>query len=156
MGALGTAAKAALALTGCLIAADIAGVIACTILDILPLRFVSGPLFYTIWLVFGIFCGLLAYNLAGSWASPREAGKDWSERFDAGRTGNVILVTSALVLAGLAFLFHRLFWRFGGGSDPYVPDSPPHSILFLAAVMGAVALARFGLMPGRPGRSGAR
>jgi hypothetical protein len=137
--------KTLLVTLGCLAAADVAGAIACTIFDILPLRGVSPALAYAIWLVFGIFCGLFSYNIAGAWASPKGGADDWSARPGASRLGTGILVTSALVVIGLAGLFYVLIWREGGG-DEYVPDSMPHSIVFFLAVLGGVGMGRFMLM----------
>ncbi|HXQ16526.1 MAG TPA: hypothetical protein VN814_18070 [Caulobacteraceae bacterium] len=141
--------KTALVVLGCLVAADIAGAIAVTIFDILPLRFVSAGLAYAIWLVFGVFCGLFAYNIAGDWASPKaEAGApDWSARPGARRIGTGIVITSLVVIAGLAALFYAIYWSQGVAGDDYVPDSEPHSIVFFVAVLGAMAAGRFALMP---------
>lgn len=142
------ALKAAAALLGCLIAADIAGVLACTILDIASLRGWSAALPYTIWLVSGVFCGLYAYNLAGAWASPKVAGRDWTGQAGARRLGNVILVTDIALLAIAAGLFNALVWKQNlSAEDYYVPDSAPHSIVFLLAVLTGMVLARFAFMP---------
>jgi hypothetical protein len=141
--------KSVLVALVCLVAANIAGVVACTIFDILPLKFASGALAYAIWLVFGIFCGLFIYMIAGDWASPKaEAGAaDWSARPGAGRIGTGILLTSLVVIAALAALFYAIYWSQGVVGDDYVPDSAPHSIVFFLAVAGALTAARFMLMP---------
>lgn len=137
--------KTVLVALGCLAAADIAGVLACTLFDVLPLRAASPALAYVIWFVFGAFCGLFAYNWAGAWSSPKGGTGDWSARPGAGWIGTRVLVTGAIVVAALAGLFYATIWR-GGGGD-YVPDSEPHSLVFLVAVLGAMAVARFALMP---------
>jgi len=141
--------KSVLVVVGCLVAADIAGAIAVTIFDILPLRFVSAALAYAIWLVLGVFCGLFAYNIAGDWASPNaEAGApDWSARPGGRGIGNGILITGLVVVAALAAIFYTIYWSQGVAGDDYVPDSAPHSIAFLVAVLGAMVAARFALMP---------
>jgi hypothetical protein len=146
---VGLILKTALVALGCLVAADIAGAIAVTIIDILPLRFASAALAYAIWLVFGGFCGLFAYNFAGAWSSPKaDAGAaDWSSRPGASRIGTGVLITSFVVIAGLAALFYAISWRHGPAGGDYVPDSAPHSIVFLLAVLGAMAAGRFLLMP---------
>jgi hypothetical protein len=133
----------------CLVAADIAGAIAVTVFDILPLRFASAAVAYAIWLVLGVFCGFIAYNIAGDWASPKaEAGApDWSARPGAGGIGTGILVTSLVVIAAVAACFDALYWRQGVAGDDYVPDSAPHSIVFFIAVAAAITAARFMLMP---------
>jgi hypothetical protein len=99
--------------------------------------------------VIGGFCGLYAYDFAGGWASPKApaGAPDWSARPGAGGIGTGVLVTSLVVIAALAFLFYRLFWRQGLAGDDYVPDSAPHSLVFFVAVAGAMIAARFMLMP---------
>jgi hypothetical protein len=135
---------------GGLVAADIAGAIACTIFDILPLRGVSGALAYAIWLVIGVFCGLFVYNTAGAWASPKaEAAGDWSARPGASRIGTGVLITSVVIVAGLAWLFYAIYWSHGVAGDDYVPDSESHSIVFFVAVLGGMAVGRFALMSDR-------
>ena len=151
---LGQIAKTVVVVLGCLVAADIVGAIACTIFDILPFRFVSAGLAYAIWFVAGVFCGLFAYNFAGAWSSPKaEAGSgDWSTRQGAERIGTGILIISLVIVGALAWLFYTLYWSRGVAGDDYVPDSAPHSIVFLVAVLGAMAVGRFALMstPAKP------
>ncbi len=134
----------------CLVAADVAGAIAVTIFDILPLKFASAAVAYAIWLVLGGFCGLFAYNTAGDWASPKgEAGApDWSARPGAGGIGTGVLITALIVIGALAVLFYLLGWSGRvAADDDYVPDSISHSIVFFVAVTGALIAARFVLMP---------
>jgi len=148
MGAMGTALKAAVALLCCLVAADVAGVIACSILDILSPRRWSVALPYTIWLVFGIFCGLYAYNFAAAWASSKVVGQDWTEQAGARRLGSMVLATGIALLAIAAGLCDIFVWRYGSSADDYyVPDSARHSIVFIVAVLGGMVLARFAFMP---------
>jgi hypothetical protein len=147
MSALLVLAKAALVLLVCLVAADIAGVIACTIFDILPLRFASAAAAYAIWLVVGVYCGIIAYNLAGRWSVPAAAGQEWSAGPGARGAGSLIVVAAIAILAALAGLFHRLYWSQGVAGDDYVPDSAPHSLVFIAAILGAMIYARFWMMP---------
>ena len=150
MAAIGAALKAAVALTGCLIAADVAGVVVCSILDIVLVRRWSVALPYAVWLVFGIFCGLYAYNLAGAWASPKVAGQGWIEQAGARRLGGVILVAGIALLALAAALCDLFVWSARMGADDYyVPDSAPHSILFFLSVLAGMVLARVAFMPAR-------
>jgi hypothetical protein len=146
---LGFALKTVLVFVGLLIAADIAGAIVVTVIDILPLRFASAALSYAIWFVGGVFCGLFAYNIAGAWAAPTGEG-DWSARPGARRTGTGVLVIGALVVVAAALLFYAALWSRGVAGEDYVPDSAPHSIVFLVAVLGAAIMGRFYLMPGEP------
>ena len=146
---LGVVWKTVLVFVGALVAADIGGVIVVTVIDILPLRFASAALDYAIWFVIGVFCGLYAYNFAGAWAAPKGEG-DWSGRPGARRIGTGVLIVGALVVASVAWLAYAMFWSKGVAGEDYVPDSAPHSIVFLIAVLGAAVMARFFLMPGAP------
>lgn len=143
---LGLILKTIVVVLVCLVLADIAGALACTLFDILPLRFASPAVAYAIWLVFGVFCGLLAYNIAGDWASPKGEG-DWTVRRGAGRIGAGVLAVSVVIVAGLAWFFYRIYWSRGVDGEYYVPDSEPHSIVFIVAVLGAMVAGRFVLMP---------
>ena len=137
----------------CLVAADVAGAIAVTIFDILPLKFASAAVAYAIWLVLGAFCGLFAYNIAGAWSSPKPEGSgDWSTVQGAERIGTGILIIGVVIVGALAWLFYTLYWSRGVAGDDYVPDSAPHSIVFFVAVLGAMAVGRFALMstPAKP------
>src|ERR1700723_816034 len=146
---LGVVWKSVLVFVGCLVAADIGGGIIVTVVDILPLRFASAALSYAIWFVIGVFCGLYAYNFAGAWASPKGDG-DWSGRPGARGTGTGVRIGGALVAAGVAWFAYAMFWSKGVAGEDYVPDSAPHSVVFLVAVLGAAVMGRFFLMPGAP------
>ena len=149
---LSAIAKAAAATLGWLIVADITGVVVCTILDILPLRWVSALLFYAVWLVAGVFAGLFAFDSAGSWATGKEEG-DWSETDGAGRIGTIVLLTGGTVIALLVAALYRFYWGSGGGSGIHVPDSASHSLTFFIAAVGGLLLGRY-VMP-TPGRDAA-
>lgn len=142
---LTTALKSAVVLLVCLVVADIAGVIAGTIFDIAPVRGGGDGMAYAIWFVLGIFCGLTAYGTAGAWASGGD--ENWTEGEGARRTGTVILVTGAALLAALTLFFHRIYWSRGVAGEYYVPDSAPHSILFFLSVLGGMVLAGMVLTP---------
>lgn len=150
-GAPVVAAKAAVVLILCLIVADVVGVIVCSLFDIAPIRAKSALLPYAIWLVLGIFCGLSAYQGAGTWAFADREG-EWTGHREAFRVGNVIVATGAGILAALLFLFRGLYWTTGVAGDYYVPDSAPHSILFALSVLAAIAGTHFLLLPTPPSR----
>lgn len=138
--------KIVAAILGCLIVADVVGVIACLVIDVAPLRFKSAPLPYVIWFVLGVFTGLFAYNAAGSWISPDATG-DWSEKPGAPRRGTLIVAVGAVVLIALGLLFHMLYWRRGVAGEYFVPDSAPHTIVFFASVGLSMLFFRWALMP---------
>jgi hypothetical protein len=140
--------KAAVILIVFLVVADVIGVVLCTLIDVAPLRHKSSLLPYAIWLVLGIFTGLIAYNAAGAWASGAASPDlDWSARPGARRIGSRIVAASALILAALAALFWKLYWSRNVAGEYFVPDSAPHSILFFLAVFVGMLVARIALMP---------
>ncbi|MBX3501703.1 MAG: hypothetical protein KF889_19860 [Alphaproteobacteria bacterium] len=138
--------KIVAALLGCLVVADIVGVIACVVIDVAPLRFKSAPLPYVIWFVLGVFTGLFAYGAAGAWTAP-DADREWTEQPGAARRGMLIVAIGALVLIALGFLFHALFWSRGVAGEYFVPDSAPHTIVFFASVGASMLLFHRLLMP---------
>jgi hypothetical protein len=130
----------------CLVAADIAGVVVCTVVDILPLLGNSPAFSYAVWLVFGVFCGLFAYNFTGAWSLPKGATGDWSAQPGSSRIGTTILATGTVVVAAVGLALYVVFWRGGGSSEDYVPDNVPRSIVFLISVVAGLAVGRFMLM----------
>jgi hypothetical protein len=57
-------------------------------------------IFYVLWCVLGIFCGLLGYDGGGKFASPNSPG-DWTGREDAGKTGLLVVLTESVLLLAL-------------------------------------------------------
>jgi hypothetical protein len=147
-------AKMAATLLAYLIVADIVGVVLCTLFDIAPLRHKSGMLAYAIWLVLGIFAGLLAYNTAGALTTskPQASDGDWTTRQDALRVGSLVLWSSAAILIALAGFFYWLYWSRGVAGEYFVPDSAPHTIVFFLSVLGGMLVGRLALMPAPAGK----
>lgn len=145
---IGTIAKSLVVLAGGLIVGDIAGMIALTLVDIIGLLF---PAFaYVVWFVFGVFVGLLSFNLAGAWSSrPAAEGADWTGLPSARQTGTIVLVAQVALVLALCWLFNWLYWSRDVAGEYYVPDSMVHSLIYVVAVAGAIVLARFMLMPTR-------
>ena len=127
-------ARALFAILAYLLAFDIAGVIVSLVFDSLPLRGVSTALFYVIWFVGGVFCGLLAYNKAGGILLPVKEG-DWSSAPGSGKSGLIVICTTALILVGLVVLFDKLLWGAGSASDPYVPDNIALTATFFVTIL---------------------
>ena len=147
-----TVVKAAAALLGWLVLADIAGVILLTVIDILSLRFKSDLLAYAVWLVIGIFCGIGAYNTGGRWALPLgyddDGANDWINLPRARQVGTAITITGFVVIGTLLALLVQLYWSRGIAGEYYVPDSPSHSLVFFGSVLAGIAASRWTLMPG--------
>ena len=131
---------------GCLVAADIAGVVAVTLVDIV-LPGANSPAFaYAVWLVFGVFCGLFIYSYGGSWSSPKVETGDWTARPGSTRIGTRVFITGLVAIVGVGFLLYATLWSRGIVGEDYVPDSEPHSIVFLLSAIAGMALGRFMLM----------
>ena len=127
---------------------DIAGVVVSFVFEVAGVvsRGISAALFYALWFVLGVFCGLLNYNTAGSFASPK-SGTDWTSQVDASQTGLLVCAISILLLIGLSVLFFSIFWSRGPEGDHYVPDSMPLTLTFFVATAAATFLAHHALRP---------
>lgn len=134
---------------GYLIVFDIIGVVVSFVLDVLsglPLRSLSGALYYAVWFVLGGFGGLLCYSTAGSMLSQQAAetkpgSEDWDARPDAAKTGRLVLITVALTLVVISVPCYLLQWDGLTASSSYVPDSEPLSITFFVAFLGGAVVA---------------
>jgi heme/copper-type cytochrome/quinol oxidase subunit 1 len=131
-----------------LAAFDIAGVVASFVFEVagVVMRGVSGALFYALWFVLGVFCGLLNYNTAGGLASPKSEA-DWTSRADATQTGLLVCAISTLLLIGLSVFFFSIFWDRRAEGDHYVPDSMPLTLTFFIAAGAATFVAHNFLRP---------
>jgi len=139
--------KSAVALIVCLVAIDLIGVVACIFFDIVPFRGSSAALPYAIWFVGGIFAGMFTISWAGSWI----AGNDgWMDRPEASRIASRVLLTCTAILAGLSFLFWRIYWSQGGGGEYFVPDSMPHTLTYFISALATLICAPFMLKPKPP------
>ena len=127
---------------------DIAGVVVSFVFEIAGVvnRNISAGLFYALWFVLGVFCGLLNYNTAGGFASPKSEA-DWTDRADASQTGSLVCAISILCLIGLSVLFFSIFWSRNAEGDHYVPDSMPLTLTFFAATAAGTFLAHNVLRP---------
>jgi hypothetical protein len=138
--------KTLVVLVAWLVALDIVGVIACVLFDVVPLRGSSAALPYAIWFVLGVFAGFLVFATAGAWAA--EAGEqDWMERPGGMAVGNRVLISSLLILVGLAAFFWWLYWSRGVAGEYFVPDSMPHTIVYFLSAFGAMLVGRSTLRP---------
>jgi len=117
-----------------LIVFDVAGVVVSLIFDISPFRAVSSPLFYVIWFVDGVFCGLFTYNWAGMMVS-RNGDEDWMEKSDADSMGRLVLICTAGVLLGLIVLFYWILWKGSVEQNYFVPDNMVLTIEFFITLM---------------------
>ncbi len=121
-----------------LIVFDLIGVAMCFFFEVfVSSRQTSAALYYTIWFVLGVFCGMLSYSTSGSIASQQPEG-DWTTRTDAGGTGVLVILTTAVVLAALSILFYRLTWRLSNLAESYyVPDSEALTLTFFVTILAS-------------------
>ena len=117
---------------GYLVGIDVIAVIACLVTEILSIGFII--LYGTIWLVAGIFCGLLAYNAAASSVSTYEEG-DWTGGPDASKAGLIALAMGISIIVALSMIFYRLFWQGSSSENVYVPDSMAMSLIFFISIV---------------------
>ena len=142
-------AKIAISTLVYLVAFDLIGVVASFVFDVLgalPLRGSSTALFYAIWFVLGVFCGILSYQTGGSMYFPKSEG-DWTTREDAGKAGLVVVLITSGILVTLSVAFYLIFWRGSWESSVFVPDSGPLTLTFFGTVLASVIFAHRSLRP---------
>jgi hypothetical protein len=66
----------------------------------LSMEGIDAVIYYVLWCLLGVFCGLLSYDGGGKLASPSSSG-DWTGRKDAGKTGAIVVLTDSLLLLAL-------------------------------------------------------
>lgn len=137
--------KTAIVFIVCLAVGAVAGVVACAIFDIAPIRGNSAALPYTIWFVLGVFVGLAASSGAGSWS--RGKGEKWDEGPEAPKLTMNIFLSALAVAVGIGVFFWWLYWSRGVAGEYYVPDSGPHTITFLVSALAAMWVLRLVLKP---------
>jgi hypothetical protein len=133
---------------------DLAGVALCFFFEVAPVRGTSTALFYTIWLVLGVLCGLFSYNTGGGLASPK-SNVDWSARADSGKAGLRVILAMLFVLAALSIACYLLLWRYHPESSFFVPDSAPPTLTFFGAIFASAIFAHKSLRP-EPAKSVSR
>jgi hypothetical protein len=138
-----------------LVASDVVGVAMCFFCEVfLSSRQTSTALYYAIWFVVGVFCGLISYMTSGGLVSPETKG-DWTNLADAGKTGILVILTTAAVLTALSILFYRLTWRLPNLADSYyVPDSESLTLTFFVTILASVIFTHKTMRP-EPAKKGA-
>ena len=142
---IGAFLKTAAVYIACLVAGDVVGVIAATIFDIAPIRGSSAALPYAIWFVLGVFVGFIALFGAGSWISGK--GETWSDGPEGVALATRIFLFALGVSVAISVFFWWLYWSRGVNGEYYVPDSAPHTIVYLVSALGAMWLGRLALKP---------
>jgi len=131
-----------------LIVFDVIGVVASFILDVLfslPVRSASVAAFYALWLVGGVFCGLLNYDTAGGRLYPKVEG-NWSKEKDAVSAGRLVRAVAIVVTILACAAANRMLG--GNVSDDYfVPDNLPLTVTFCLGVIGGTLVAASAMLP---------
>jgi hypothetical protein len=131
----------------CLVAADLVGVVACFFCDaFLSERRTSGALYYAIWFVLGVFCGLCSYLTCVDIVSPEKRGDFRSSGYQV-QTGVLVVLTTTVVLLILSILFYRIQWQYSMADSVYVPDSEPLTATFFVTVLASVIFTHKNLRP---------
>ena len=124
---------------------DVVGVVACTIFDIAPIRGNSAALPYAVWFVIGVFAGFIALYGAGSWISGK--GEKWDSGPEASALTTRIFLSAVVTAIAIGTFFWWLYWSRGVDGEYYVPDSAPHTIVYLVSALGAMWFGRLALKP---------
>jgi hypothetical protein len=133
-----------------LVGFDIVGVIVCLFFDILSLGDSDTAVYYALWFVLGVFCGLFSYDTGGSIASPKSSAdgtdeqatnQEWTDREDSGKYGLLVILVTLVVLGALSVIFYRLWWQ--GSMEPtgFAPDSGPLTLTFFGAILASSIFA---------------
>ena len=128
----------------------IVGVIVCLFFDFLSLGDSDLPVYYAVWFVLGVFCGIFSYETGGKIASPKSTvdganqdgtNQDWTLREDSRRSGLLVILTTSVILGTLSVLFYRLWWQ--GSMEPtgFVLDSGPQTLTFFGTILASAIFA---------------
>ena len=127
--------KSILIIIGCYLAAiiafDIIGVLANSLIDIFGRRGKSTMLYYTVWFVAAVFAGMLYFNVAYSYVKTNNADK----------SNNWIIIVIAIALSALAFIIFYTQGQMQETDMYYIPGNPYMTYTFfitflLAALLG--------------------
>jgi hypothetical protein len=138
-------AKAITVLLAVIAAAGLVGNATGSWMGLAPLNTGTALLPLLLWFALGALGGFGAFGIAGAWASPPGKG-DWTRRPAAPALANWIVAASFAALFVLAALSRFFYWGRGIAGHHLVPDSAPHTMLFLASAAFAIAIARVTLL----------
>ena len=111
-------------------------------------RRTSAALYYTIWFVVGVFCGVLIYTSCGSFTADKKGRlMEWA---DKGQTGLLVILTTAATLAGLSVFFYRHDWQYSRADSVYVPDSESLTLTLFFTIVASEILMHKAFGPEKP------
>ena len=100
---------------------------------------------YAIWFVLGVFVGFIALFGAGAWLSGK--GENWSDGPDGTALATRIFLSALVISLAVGAFFWWLYWSRGVAGEYHVPDSGPHTIVYLVSALGAMWLGRVAQRP---------
>jgi hypothetical protein len=118
------------------VAGDLVGVFACFMYDVLPSRHESSLLYYTVWLVLGVFVGLVAYMQAGNAIANVETR--WYDLPGAKAVSHTILAVFAAILSALTAISWAFLWSWHD-EGLFVPDDAAATVIFFGTILATAA-----------------
>ena len=99
--------------------------------------------YYALWFVLAVFCGMLSYSTAADIASPQTPE-------NASKAGLLAIFATVVILATVSVGSYLIWWRYGSEDSSFVPDSEPLSVTFFVTVLASTLLAHKTLRPESP------
>ena len=122
---------------------DLVGAAVCFYLDTFTDDSMGAALFYTIWFVLGVFCGMFIYVSAGSSFPPRSK-YERSTREEI--SGLLVILTAPVVLLALSIPLYLFQWRYIMSSG-FVEDSAPLTLTFFVTIAVSMGFFHYALRP---------
>jgi hypothetical protein len=117
---------------------DVVGVVLCFLLDVIDEG--NTGVYYALWFVLAVFCGMLSYSTAADMASPKTPE-------NAGKAGLLAIFATVVIIAAVGTASYMIWWRYGADDSSFVPDSEPFSLTFFLTVLASCVFAHKALGP---------
>jgi hypothetical protein len=126
-----------------LVVFDVVGVLACWFLDFVEEGNIG--VFFAVWFVLGVFCGMLSYSTAADLPSPKMPEK----------AGRLAIFATFVMVAAISIGSYLIWWRNGMEESSLLPDGEALTLTFLLTVLASCIFAHKVLrdMPVRNARS---
>lgn len=117
---------------------DVVGALACLFLDFIEEG--NMGVYFAVWFVLGVFCGMLSYSTAADLASPKtpENGR---------KAGLLAIFVTIVMVAAISLAFYSIWWRTGAEESYFMPASEPLALTFLFTVLASCIFAHRALGP---------
>ena len=117
---------------------DVVGVLLCLFLDVIDEG--STGVYYALWFVLAVFCGMLSYSTAADMTSPKTPE-------NAGKAGLLAIFATVVIVVAVSLASYLIWWRYGVEDSSFVPDSEPLTVTFFLTVLASSLLAHKTLRP---------